>query len=86
MVSNPGGGYTISDSVTAVYSMQVSGDSNSGTYTLEHLDPSDHRLQRERKRRRGGLTLDDRGAGQLSTQLPVRRQLRGGRRRVGGRG
>ncbi len=33
-VSNPGGGYTNSDSVTAVYSMQVSGDSNSGTYTL----------------------------------------------------
>ena len=29
-VTNPGGGYTISDSVTAVYSMQVSGDSTSG--------------------------------------------------------
>jgi hypothetical protein len=26
-VANPGGGYTISDSVTALYSMQVSGNS-----------------------------------------------------------
>ena len=33
-VANPGGGYTISDSVTAVYSMQVSGDATSGTFTL----------------------------------------------------
>ena len=34
-VANPGGGYTISDSVTALYSMQVSGNSTSGTYTLD---------------------------------------------------
>ena len=33
-VSNPGGGYTISDSVAATYSMQVSGNSTSGTFTL----------------------------------------------------
>ena len=33
-VTNAGGGYTISDSVTAVYSMLVSGDAALGTYTL----------------------------------------------------
>ena len=82
-VANPGGGYTISDSVTAVYSMQVSGDATSGTFTL-NVSIQATTGYNESENAAGAVTpwtIEEPGSYQL--ELPVGRELRGRRRRGG---